>query len=243
MRTVARSLERLASLAERGAREPRQTRPPRSVLELAPEAAAIRELAMLLRAHPQPLVGGLAACDRFVFHAWNAALRGLDHELLRRELGRARFALATDQPSVTLRPLAAAVRTASMVRAWPSASASPRRGACSPATAPAKSSSSQPYGFAAGISKCSRAPSSGEELDAGGDAVPGVAHTQDAARADGLQLAAIRQIERAVEMGEDVVLVRHVARQATVDAGSGVTSCWAVTLRGSPASIRAALTQ
>ena len=52
VRTVARSLERLAALAERGAAEPRQTRPPRSVLELAPEAAAIRELATLLRAHP-----------------------------------------------------------------------------------------------------------------------------------------------------------------------------------------------
>jgi hypothetical protein len=94
LRTVARSLERLAALAERGAAEPRQTRPPRSVLELAPEAAAIRELAGLLRAHPQPSIGALAACDRFVLHCWNAALLGLDHELLRRELGRVRFALA-----------------------------------------------------------------------------------------------------------------------------------------------------
>ena len=143
VRTVARSLERLARLAESGAAEPRQTRPPRSVLELAPEAAAIRELATLLRAHPEPPAAALAACDRFVFHAWNAGLRGLDHELLRRELGRARFVIK-NQPSVTRRPVAAAVRTASMVRAWPTASASPRRGGCSPATAPAKSSSSQP---------------------------------------------------------------------------------------------------
>ena len=89
-----RSLERLAALAERGAAEPRQTRPPRSVLELAPEAAAIRELAALLRAHPEPPVGVVAACDRFADHCWNGALRGLDHELLRRELGRVRFALA-----------------------------------------------------------------------------------------------------------------------------------------------------
>lgn len=94
VRTVAGSLERLAALAERGAAEPRQTRPPRSVLALAPEAAAIRELAVLLRAHPQPSVAAVAACDRFVFHCWNAALRGLDHELLRRELGRVRFTLA-----------------------------------------------------------------------------------------------------------------------------------------------------
>ena len=94
VRVVARSLERLAELAERGAAEPRQTRPPRSVLELAPEAAAIRELAALLRAHPEPPVGALAVCDRFVFDCWNAALRGLDHELLRRELGRVRFTLA-----------------------------------------------------------------------------------------------------------------------------------------------------
>ena len=47
VRTVACSLERLARLAERGATEPRQTRPPRSVIELAPEAAVVRELAAL----------------------------------------------------------------------------------------------------------------------------------------------------------------------------------------------------
>ena len=90
---MARSLERLARLAEHGAREPRQIRPPLCVLELAPEAAAIRELAVLLRAHPHPSNGVLMACDRFVLHCWNASLSGYDHELLRRELGRVRFAL------------------------------------------------------------------------------------------------------------------------------------------------------
>lgn len=94
VRAVARSLERLARLAENGAAEPRQTRPPRWVLELAPEADAIRELAALLRAHPKPPMRALAACDRFVFHCWNARLRGLDHELLRRELGRTRFVIS-----------------------------------------------------------------------------------------------------------------------------------------------------
>jgi hypothetical protein len=93
VRCAARSLDRLASLSEHGCREPRQTRPPRSVLELAPEAAAIRELAELLRAHPQPPMAALVACERFVDHAWNAALRGHDHEQLRRELGRVRFGL------------------------------------------------------------------------------------------------------------------------------------------------------
>jgi hypothetical protein len=93
VRIVAGSLERLARLAERGSGEPRQIRPPRSVLELAPEAEAIRELAALLRAHPHPSTGVLVACDRFVSHCWNAALTGYDHELLRRELGRVRFAL------------------------------------------------------------------------------------------------------------------------------------------------------
>ena len=33
------------------------------------------------------------ACDRFLLHCWNATLSGYDHELLRRELGRVRFAL------------------------------------------------------------------------------------------------------------------------------------------------------
>jgi hypothetical protein len=93
VRVVARSLEHLARLAERGSREPRQTRPPRSVLELAPEAAEIRELASLLRAHPHPSTDVLLACDRFVLHSWNAALTGYDHELLRREIGRVRFVL------------------------------------------------------------------------------------------------------------------------------------------------------
>jgi hypothetical protein len=94
VRAAARSLERLARLAESGRAEPRQTRPPCWVLELAPEADAIRELAALLLAHPEPPLGALAACDRFVFHCWNARLRGLDHELLRRELGRVRFVIS-----------------------------------------------------------------------------------------------------------------------------------------------------
>jgi hypothetical protein len=94
VRAVARALELLADMAEHGTTEPRQTRPPRSVLELAPEAAAIRELAALLRALPEPSLGALEACDRFVFHCWNARLRGLDHELLRRELGRVRFVIS-----------------------------------------------------------------------------------------------------------------------------------------------------
>jgi hypothetical protein len=93
VRVVAGSLERLARLAEHGAREPRQIRPPQSVLELAPEAAAIRELAAALRAHPHPSTGLLQACDRFLLHCWNATLSGYDHERLRRELGRVRFAL------------------------------------------------------------------------------------------------------------------------------------------------------
>ncbi|HET6173556.1 MAG TPA: hypothetical protein VFD90_13155 [Gaiellales bacterium] len=110
VRTVARSLERLARLAERGAAEPRQTRPPSWVLELAPEAGSIRELAMLLRARSQPPVGTLEICDRFVFNCWNAELRGLDQELLRRELGRVRFALEL------LAPLEASERDAAAAR-------------------------------------------------------------------------------------------------------------------------------
>jgi hypothetical protein len=94
VRSVARSLERLARLAEHGASEPRLTRPPLWVLELAPEAAAIRELALLLRRHPEPPAGALAACERFVLDCWNASARGLDHECLRRELGRVRFVLS-----------------------------------------------------------------------------------------------------------------------------------------------------
>jgi hypothetical protein len=38
-------------------------------------------------------VGAVAACERFIDHSWNAALPGCDHEQLRRELGRVRFAL------------------------------------------------------------------------------------------------------------------------------------------------------
>jgi hypothetical protein len=93
VRVVVHSLERLARLAERGPREHRHTRPPRSVVELAPDAAAIRELAALLREHPHPPTGAVVACDRFISHSWNAALAGYDHEQLRRELGRVRFAL------------------------------------------------------------------------------------------------------------------------------------------------------
>jgi hypothetical protein len=93
VRSVARALELLAREAERGAARTRHTRPPRSVLELAPESAAIRELAALLRAQPHPLVGVVGECDRFAARCWNAALWGLDHEQLRRELGRIRFTL------------------------------------------------------------------------------------------------------------------------------------------------------
>lgn len=97
VRIVARSLERLAFLAERAPREPRQTRPPRSVAELAPDAQALREMATLLREHPSPPAGAVIACDRFVAHCWNAALSGHDHEQLRRELGRVRFALVQSE--------------------------------------------------------------------------------------------------------------------------------------------------
>ena len=93
VRLAVRSLELLARLAERGPREHRQTRPPRSVVELAPDAAAIREVAALLREHPHPPTGAVVACDRFMFHCWNAALAGYDHDQLRRELGRVRFVL------------------------------------------------------------------------------------------------------------------------------------------------------
>jgi hypothetical protein len=98
VRVVARSLDRIALLAERARREPRQTRPPRSVAELAPEAPALREIAALLREHPSPPAGVVLACDRFVAHCWNAALTGHDHEQLRRELGRVRFALVQSEP-------------------------------------------------------------------------------------------------------------------------------------------------
>jgi hypothetical protein len=90
---VARSLERLAVAAERGHLETRRTRPPPSVLALAPQAEAIRELATLLRAHGHPPVGAVEACDRLVDCSWNSELRRVDHELLRRELGRVRFEL------------------------------------------------------------------------------------------------------------------------------------------------------
>jgi hypothetical protein len=92
-RSVARSLDRLARAAECGARQPRQARPPHSVIELATEAGAIREVATLLREHPQPPAAVVTACDRFADSCWNGALRRLDREFHRRELGRIRFLL------------------------------------------------------------------------------------------------------------------------------------------------------
>jgi hypothetical protein len=92
-RSVVRTLERLASAAEHGARRPRQVRPPRSVMEISGEAGAIRELAALVREHPGPSSAVLAACDRFADGCWNGALRDLDREYHRRELGRLRFLL------------------------------------------------------------------------------------------------------------------------------------------------------
>ena len=92
-RSVARTLDRLASAAETGARESRRTRPPHSVIELEAEAGTIRELATLLRAHPEPPAGLVTACDRFADGCWNGALRRLDREFQRRELGRIRFLL------------------------------------------------------------------------------------------------------------------------------------------------------
>jgi hypothetical protein len=92
-RSVARTLDRLASAAETGARESRRTRPPQSVIEMAAEVGTIRELAMLLRAHPEPSAGLVTACDRFADGCWNGALRRLDREFQRRELGRIRFLL------------------------------------------------------------------------------------------------------------------------------------------------------
>jgi len=92
-RSVARTLECLAAAAEHGARCPHRLRPPRSVLEVAPEAAGIRELATLLREHPAPPEAVLAGCDRFADGCWNGALRNLDREYHRRELGRLRYLL------------------------------------------------------------------------------------------------------------------------------------------------------
>jgi hypothetical protein len=92
-RTVVRTLERLATAAEHGAHSVRQVRPPRSVIEIAGEAGAIRELAALVRDHPEPPPAVLAACDRFADGCWNGALRDLDREYHRRELGRLRFLL------------------------------------------------------------------------------------------------------------------------------------------------------
>jgi hypothetical protein len=112
VRRVARTLEFVATSAERGARQPRRMRPPRSVLELAPESDAIRELSALLRAHPHPSAGTVAACDRFASRCWNGGLWDIDHETLRRELGRVRFALvagaAEDDYRETREPVSAA---------------------------------------------------------------------------------------------------------------------------------------
>jgi hypothetical protein len=92
-RSVARTLDRLARAAETGARQARQVRPPHSVIELASEAHAIHELARLLREHPEPPAAVVSACDRFADGCWNGALRRLDREFHRRELGRIRFLL------------------------------------------------------------------------------------------------------------------------------------------------------
>jgi hypothetical protein len=95
-RSVARTLDRLARAAESGATESRRTRPPCSVIELAPEADAIRELATLLRAHAAPPARLVTACDRFADDCWNGAMRRLDREFHRRELGRVRFLLLSE---------------------------------------------------------------------------------------------------------------------------------------------------
>jgi hypothetical protein len=46
-----------------------------------------------VREHPDPTSTVLAACDRFADGCWNGALRSLDREYHRRELGRLRFLL------------------------------------------------------------------------------------------------------------------------------------------------------
>ena len=92
-RSAARTLDLLARAAESGSRQPRRMRPPRSVTELAPEADAIRELATLLRARQEAPASIVAACDRFADGCWNGALRRLDHEFHRRQIGRLRFLL------------------------------------------------------------------------------------------------------------------------------------------------------
>jgi hypothetical protein len=92
-RSVARTLERLAAAAEDGARRPRRYRPPRSVLEVSLLAEGIRELAALLRERPDTPLPVVRACDRFADGCWNGALRRLDREYHRRELGRLRYLL------------------------------------------------------------------------------------------------------------------------------------------------------
>jgi hypothetical protein len=95
-RSVARTLDRLARAAESGARQSRRTRPPYSVVEMEAEATAIRDLARLVRMHPEPPAGVVTACDRFADGCWNGAMRRLDREFHRRELGRLRFLLLSD---------------------------------------------------------------------------------------------------------------------------------------------------
>ena len=50
-------------------------------------------------AHAEPPTRVVVACDRFADLCWNGALRGFDHEMLRRELGRVRFALLQEPAS------------------------------------------------------------------------------------------------------------------------------------------------
>ncbi len=64
-----------------------------------------------------------------------------------------------------------------------------------------------------------RAPIADGELDAGGDAVPGVADAQDSPLADRFELAAIGQIESAVEVRQDVALVGEGRDQTAIEAG------------------------
>jgi hypothetical protein len=91
--SAAHTLELLARAAESGSRQPRNMRAPRSVTELAPEAHAIRELATLLRARQEVPTSVVTACDRFADGCWNGALKRLDHEYHRRQIGRLRFLL------------------------------------------------------------------------------------------------------------------------------------------------------
>lgn len=73
-------------------------RPPRSVTDLAPEANAIHELALLLRSKQDASISVVAACDRFADGCWNGAAQRLDNEHHRRQIGRLRFLLLADGP-------------------------------------------------------------------------------------------------------------------------------------------------